>query len=269
LPRTRYEFWRLILPKLKFDEWTDEVTRLDQQHSNLGDVQDLHEKRKEIQVKINSNKETIRGFQVRFLAKFLHEYDSPSSKADMKRIDQEIATGKKSIANLDRQIEEEARRMETHTNEKREKARAKLDQAKSDWEAKDAELKKLEAEMRTSDEESQKAENEGRGLDDEVRQAEGEVANCRQQIVNCDNQAKSSFAPYGNNIPEIIEQTKKMKWHGNLPVGPLGVYVKLKDPKWATTMRLQLGNLMTSWAVTDARDRQPLKQLLDKGGKLV
>lgn len=187
----------------------------------------------------------------------------------MKRIDQDIASSKTNISRLTTQIDEEALRMETHTNEKRELARQKLDQAKADWDAKDAEVKRLEAEQRNSGEEASKTEQEGRGLDDELRQAQAEVENCRQQVINCDNQAKSSLSPYGNNIAEVIEQTKRLNWHGQVPVGPLGIYVKLRDPKWAPTMRIQLGNLMTSWAITDARDRKQLKNLLDKSKKFV
>jgi hypothetical protein len=60
-----------------------------------------------------------------------------------------------------------------------------------------------------------------------------------------------------------------MKWHGDVPVGPLGMHVKLKEMAWADLMRIQLGGLMSAFAVTDARDRPQLKRLLDQTKKCV
>lgn len=40
------------------------MTRLEEEHSNLPDVENLHEARKELQVKITDNKRIIQGFQV-------------------------------------------------------------------------------------------------------------------------------------------------------------------------------------------------------------
>ncbi|KAG1810673.1 uncharacterized protein BJ212DRAFT_1378104, partial [Suillus subaureus] len=53
-----------------------------------------------------------------------------------------------------------------------------------------------------------------------------------------------------------------MKWYGDVHVDPLGMHLKLKDMTWANLMRIQLGDLMSAFAVTDARDRPQLKKLL-------
>lgn len=59
-----------------FDEATVTVTQLEQQHHNIGDVQELHDQRKDVQVKINENKKILQGFQVssaRSGVSFTHE----------------------------------------------------------------------------------------------------------------------------------------------------------------------------------------------------
>jgi hypothetical protein len=79
---------------------------------------------------------------------------------------------------------------------------------------------------------------------------------------------QNNFAPYGKDIKRVLTQIERMKWHGQKPVGPLGVYVKVKDPqKWAPLLRSQLGGYMTAFACTDARDRPQLKRLLHDSGK--
>lgn len=187
----------------------------------------------------------------------------------MRRIDQEVTNTDASIARLDKQIEDEARRMETHTREKRDEARAKLDQVQKDVDANDAHLKAVEADVRADAEQQAGAYAMGKQLDHQLLDAERDVRNCREQINLCDQGAQNSLTPYGERIGEVMAQVKTMKWHGGIPVGPLGLSVKLKDPKWADTMRIQLGSLMSAWAITDARDRGQLKALLTRSGKFV
>lgn len=187
----------------------------------------------------------------------------------MKRIDQEVSNTNASITKLNRQIDDESRRMETHTREKRDEARVKLDQAQIDVDKNHTQLKAVEARIATEEEQRTGAANEGQQLDARLRDAEKEVRDCSEQIRLCDARAQNNLAPYGERIGEVMAQVKRMTWHGGIPVGPLGLNVKLKDSKWAETMRIQLGGLMTAWAVTDARDRQQLKTLLTKSGKFV
>jgi len=59
-----------------------------------------------------------------------------------------------------------------------------------------------------------------------------------------------------------------MKWHGDVPIGPLGVHVKAREPeKWGEVLRVQLGVYLTTFAVTDARDREGVRRVLGEFGK--
>ncbi|KAI0771145.1 hypothetical protein BD413DRAFT_492998 [Trametes elegans] len=68
------------------------------------------------------------------------------------------------------------------------------------------------------------------------------------------------------NLGRAIE-IKRMRWHGQPPVGPFGLYVKVKDPEqWGNLFRIVIGSAMSSFAITDARDRPALAQLLKQSG---
>ncbi|KAG7439836.1 P-loop containing nucleoside triphosphate hydrolase protein [Guyanagaster necrorhizus] len=68
-------------------------------------------------------------------------------------------------------------------------------------------------------------------------------------------------------LPQILERIKRMRWKGDLPIGPLGVHVKVHDPqKWAELLRRQLRGFLVAWAVTDGADLFQLRKLLNENG---
>jgi hypothetical protein len=100
--------------------------------------------------------------------------------------------------------------------------------------------------------------------------AQGRIMECEQMIERCVQQEKNSLAAYGRDIKGVLERIEKMRWLGDLPLGPLGVNVKVKEPeKWAELLRGQLGKYLTAFAITDARDRPQLKKVLEQSGKYV
>ncbi|KAI9509233.1 hypothetical protein F5148DRAFT_978695, partial [Russula earlei] len=88
----------------------------------------------------------------------------------------------------------------------------------------------------------------------------------REQIQRCVEQQNNSLAPYGRDLKKVLEHIGTMEWHGQKPLGPLGVYVKMKDRIWADLLRVVLGSHMSSFAVTDTRDLPVLKKLLRESG---
>jgi structural maintenance of chromosomes protein 6 len=170
---------------------------------------------------------------------------------------------------VERQIEEEAKRMAIHTNERRERARAKLEDAKKAMEKAEEKLKSLEAQSREKAEAANEARSEEAEFQTSRDQAKARIVECNNQIKVIRDSEKNALAPYGHGMESIIREVQKARWHGQQPLGPLGRFVKLKDSRWADVLRVNLSSSMVSWAVTDARDRAPLKTLLERHGKYV
>ena len=159
--------------------------------------------------------------------------------------------------------------MATHTTERRERARAKLEDAKKAIENAEVRLKSFEDQAR----EKEEAANDVRQEEELSRasrdQAKSRVLECETQIKVARDSEKNTLAPYGTGMEAVIKEVQSMRWHGQKPLGPLGRFVKLKDSQWAGVLRVNLSGTMVSWAVTDARDRAPLKALLERYGKYV
>lgn len=178
-----------------------------------------------------------------------------------------MKTEKANIKGVEREIEVEAKRMATHTIERRERARAKLEGAKKAIEDAEAQLRSFEDQAREKEAAVIDGQHELERLRAARAQARNRTQECENQIRIIKEGEKSALAPYGTGIESVIKEVQNMRWHGQRPLGPLGRFVKLRDSKWADVLRVNLSGTMVSWAITDARDRGPLKALLERFGK--
>lgn len=173
----------------------------------------------------------------------------------------------RSIKDYDEKIAEETRRLEAHTQVKRDEINRRLDAAKEVVAEADRRNKDTIEQKRSELLKRDDVKSKGQAAEGKRQQLQERITECQTMINKCKEQEKNSLAPYGIDIKGVLQSISKAHWHGGTPIGPLGLYVKLKDPKWAQLLRAQLGNLMTSFACTDARDRSQLKKILDQSKK--
>lgn len=190
-----------------------------------------------------------------------------TSQNDQNAMNSSLTALNKSIKEYDEKIAEEARRLEAHTQAKREEINRRLDAAKEAVAEADRRHKDVIDQQRNKLLERDEIKSKGVAAEGKKQQHQERITDCQTMISKCKEQEKNSLAPYGRDIKGVLQSISKMQWHGNPPIGPLGLYVKLKDQKWAPLLRAQLGNLMTSFACTDARDRPQLKKILDQSNK--
>lgn len=166
------------------------------------------------------------------------------------------------IEGYDKNIAAERKRIEERSQVKREELDRKIADAEHAMADAETQLKAVREEKADKIREAEEAESQGKALKVQKDEAQQEVVNAEGELKQCGEAERNKLAPYGNNMAEILATIGRLQWHGNKPVGPLGLFVKVTDPLWAPLMRVQLGNLMTAFAITDGRDRVQLNQLL-------
>ncbi|KAG8746258.1 Structural maintenance of chromosomes protein 6 [Ceratobasidium sp. 414] len=93
-----------------------------------------------------------------------------------------------------------------------------------------------------------------------------EITSVQRNIQLLQDSQKNQINTFGKGLDRALVDISQARWYGQSPVGPFGQYVEVKDPHWAPLMRVNLGTLMASFAVTDQRDRDPLSRILQKHG---
>lgn len=173
----------------------------------------------------------------------------------------------KAIKDYDEKIGEETRRLEVHTQAKRDEINRRLDTAKEAVAEADRRNKEVIERKRSELNKRDEIKSKGQAAESKKQQLQERITECQTMINKCKEQEKNTLAPYGHDIKGVLQSISKTRWHGDTPIGPLGLYVKLKDQRWAQLLRSQLGNPMTSFACTDPRDRVQLKKILDQSKK--
>ena len=190
------------------------------------------------------------------------------SQNDQQEIGRNLAASRRMIANLETQIEEQTQKSAAHTQSKQDELNQKLANARQDVHAAQARLKDIEQQHRERQEESDSLKPHADQVNRELQEIRTRLDGYKEQVARCREQQNNQLAPFGNRMKEVLEQISRMNWHGQRPVGPLGVYVKVKDPqKWAGLLSNVLGGYMSAFAVTDARDLAQMRKLLKDSRK--
>lgn len=172
------------------------------------------------------------------------------------------------IQGFETKITEETHRLEVNTQAKREETQRKLQDAADKVDQATARLKALEVETTATEERLNAVVADGRAAEEGVNNIKSEIQQNENMIKQCRQQQQNVYQPYGSNMQRVVDSIGKMQWHGTPPVGPFGLYVKVRDPeRWAKLMRSQIGGAMSSFAITDSRDHPQLKRLLQQSGK--
>lgn len=177
---------------------------------------------------------------------------------------------KEAMQEFETRMAAEKARIADFSQSKQDELNQRLQQATLDVQNAEADLKQAEALVLEKKNEVTDLGIQGEEADREVQRAKNSVMGVREQIQRCKEQQNNSLAPYGQNLKKVLERIGGMRWHGQKkPLGPLGVYVKLKDHVWADLLRVVLGSHMSSFVVTDPRDLPVLKNVLRENGKCV
>lgn len=233
----------------KFEEATAAVQKYEREHENLGNINHLIDRKKELS-------ETMRGNRTKI----------SKLKEDERSLSENLSNTKAAIQRLEGRIEAEKARIAEYSRSKQDELNQRLQDAILGVQTAETNLKQSAVLVREKEEEANSLQRQGDGVESEVQTARNSVVGLQEQIQRCTEQQNNSLAPYGRDIKNVLERIKGMRWHGQMPLGPLGVYVKAKDRVWANLLRNVLGGHMASFVVTDGRDLPVLKKLLRDSG---
>lgn len=184
-------------------------------------------------------------------------------------MNEDMTRQNETILRLREQIDLETQRLEQYTQGAQDERVRKLQKANEDLGAVEMEIKNIEEERDRLVADQDAAKAAGQGLEQELNRIKSQIDDARGQLHLIEQRERTKLAPFGQNLDRVLADIANMQWHGERPVGPIGQFVKVRDPKWAPLLRARLGNGMSIFAVTDPRDRAQLDSLLKRHGKYV
>jgi chromosome segregation ATPase len=185
-------------------------------------------------------------------------------------MNEQMTSIKRSIEELQRQIAQARVKAAANSEGAQERLVAQLDEATAEVARCEGALRDAEAALPNKQQALSDVNVRGRQVEQDSKSARDAVEQIRVQLNNLQSQRVDELAAFGRDVHRALDRIKNTRWHGQPPVGPFGRFVKVRDPKrWAAILRIQIGNLMSGYAVTDPRDQGTLRQILKETGKCV
>lgn len=67
---------------------------------------------------------------------------------------------------------------------------------------------------------------------------------------------------FGTRLPVLLKAISNEGGFSAKPIGPIGTYITLRDPKWWSILERFFGNTLTAFVVTNYEDSELLKRLM-------
>ncbi|KAF7795375.1 hypothetical protein EIP86_006532 [Pleurotus ostreatoroseus] len=222
----------------------------EEEHELMADPDDLRKQRDEVKKKINENKDQL-----------------SKIKDDERQLNNTVHGLTIQIEMLQQKIADEQRKQEQQTMGRRLEVQERLDQISKDLIAAEERQKELQKERQEILEQGGKADRETKEFIRIGENLKGDIEGAQNQLQRLSERERSKLAPFGSHMEQVLAEIGNRQWYGQQPVGPLGRYVTLRDPKrWGDVMRVMIGHSMSAFAVSDARDRKPLEEILKRYG---
>ena len=190
-----------------------------------------------------------------------------SIKDDIKGINTAMTAVTTQIRNFDKQIADEHKRMAADTQAKRQMILDQIEQVKAELDAAGERVDDLTNQANEARRQADKAKARGMDLQGRQSQLQTEIQNCDVELDRAKRANHDQFVNYGRDIQRVVQEVERSQWYGERPIGPIGRYVKAKDPrKWGILLSWQLRGVLDAFVVTDQRDRKQMQTILSRYG---
>ncbi|KAG8723910.1 Structural maintenance of chromosomes protein 6 [Ceratobasidium sp. 395] len=168
------------------------------------------------------------------------------------------------IKTLTERIQAEEAKLQDGRQELREKLNMDMEKVQRQLKTEEESLSECQADIANINQLVQAKKEEWREICSSRERIRDDITSVQQNILRLQHTQQHQINKFGNNLDRVLTDVSRARWHGQPPLGPLGQYVEVKDARWAPLMRVNLGSLMSSFAVTDQRDRETLSRILQK-----
>ncbi|KAF7299670.1 p-loop containing nucleoside triphosphate hydrolase protein [Mycena chlorophos] len=227
------------------------VAALEKEHNAVDNRDHLRKAKNEIATKIRLNADEHRAWA-----------------EEMRQIDDELKSVEKEITEFEKEIAKEMKRLEADTESARHAVQQEIIAAREQQAAAEQQFEQVTEEIATTERQLGQWKQQGDEAERRGNDLRGQIMRCDAAIQSCEKAERDRYLPFGSNIQQVIKRIEQTRWHGRQPLGPLGVFVRLRPEatEYRDVLRNQLAQQLMSFAVTDARDQGILKKILADAG---
>lgn len=188
--------------------------------------------------------------------------DVKRAQAEQNKIKAELAEAKEDVKKRMSEIEAEQKLIEevnggSHARKQNEllEAIGKLEQVQATHTSSLQALPQL-------DQFYNEAKAESSRIDSLIQAKKNEMQKVKNLLHELNNGRRDQMAGYDVMMPKLLSQIKQDQEFIDMPIGPLGLLIKLKDATWGDILETQLGAQLNGFIVTNTSDQHRMAKYL-------
>ncbi|ESZ96683.1 hypothetical protein SBOR_2942 [Sclerotinia borealis F-4128] len=163
-------------------------------------------------------------------------------------------------------IDVEQKRIEAANGGSLNRKFAEIEAAKTEASQARAELEKCHAEMQALVEKSRASKNASEKEQGPWAAKKKDVENCKNGLRDMQNERPNPMRGFDARMPALLQSIQQNREFSHTPVGPIGIHLKLRDPKWSDILEVTFGNLLNAFIVTNRSDQVRLQKIISAIG---
>ncbi|XP_014236260.1 structural maintenance of chromosomes protein 6 [Trichogramma pretiosum] len=195
-----------------------------------------------------------------------------SAKRDHEQRKKQITDLKNSIQRKEQdmnQLQSEIKKMELESSaldHRRQEAKANLVNYEQQSHEVEATLRTKQTDLMHLEENKRRLENECSKLKMELDSKNMALNQHKQRLNGLKNESNNALSVYGPNMPRLLKRIDEAYEKGKFiekPVGPLGIFIKIKDQSWVPAVENQLTwGTLSSFCVDNSQDARILNTIM-------
>ncbi|KAJ2801456.1 Structural maintenance of chromosomes protein 6, partial [Coemansia furcata] len=221
----------------------------EQAHELLRQLEPLQAEKSEPVEQMEATKAALRRFK--------------QTEADM---NMEARSTRERISSLTAEIATERARLESKDQAGKEKLRLAITALEDNIKEEEARIADLQAEQQEFEERSSVLRETKVGCHREVDKNRDLVTRTRTGLEEMMRSTSNRLNAFGQGVIEALDMIDRAKWKDSKPIGPIGRFVKLRNPKWARIIETTLDKSLNSFLVESYADRTALDAIFRRCG---
>ncbi|KAL9129739.1 MAG: hypothetical protein Q9217_001897 [Psora testacea] len=199
------------------------------------------------------------------LAKAEHEKqksEQNSLQSQQREIVGEIRAAKARIVSIQKEIEEEHRRLSDADGGRNAERRLEIEERREEASQAKIDLRKFEEEFPGLEDSRQRAEVEHKKALYEVKKQQVSKQQAEDKLKTMMRDRGQQQSAYPPSMPRLLKAIQQDDGFREKPVGPIGRHVRLSKPEWWSILEKSLGSSLDSFIVTSKEDQTRLSVLM-------
>ncbi|KAJ3246961.1 Structural maintenance of chromosomes protein 6 [Chytriomyces hyalinus] len=179
---------------------------------------------------------------------------------------EKLSAARKARDQMQLKINDEARKLGAVDRNARERKLSEIENIQAERVSSTARMNSLNEEIDRLETERNTIESDSRNANEQFNRIRNDINLLKDQIRHFEKSGYDRLSAYGPSMQKVLNEINAVEqrggWKDHKPIGPLGLFINLRNPEFKRPIEAVLGQLLKSFVVASSEDRIRLNGIL-------